>query len=132
MTINVKGYLIFIGSFLFVLSLIEFSIADTKSQTSTHWAFKPIRHISVPDHVTEDPIKWFVESKLNDKGLKYSTSAKRRDWVKRLYYNLIGLPPSFDELQGYIKDSRPDREVANLIVNNLLESPRYGEHWAQQ
>ena len=131
MTINVKGYLIFIGSFLFIVSLIEFSIADTKSQTSNHWAFKPIRHISVPDHVTDDPIKWFVESKLNDKGLKYSPSAKRRDWVKRLYYNLIGLPPSFDELQGYIKDSRPDREIAKLIVNNLLESPRYGEHWAR-
>ena len=131
MTINVKGYLIFIGSFLFIVSLIEFSIADTKSQASNHWAFKPIRHISVPDHVTDDPIKWFVESKLNDKGLKYSPLAKRRDWVKRLYYNLIGLPPSFDDLQGYIKDSRPDSEVANLIVNNLLESPRYGEHWAR-
>ena len=92
MTINVKGYLIFIGSFLFIVSLIEFSIADTKSQTTSHWAFKPIRHISVPDHVTGDPIKWFVESKLNDKGLKYSPSAKHRDWIKILYYNLIGFP----------------------------------------
>ena len=131
MTTKTKDCLLYLVGVLCFILFFDQIRAENKSDASSHWAFQPIRPISIPDHALEDPITWFIESKLEDIDLKLSSPAERRDWVKRLYYKLTGLPPSFDDLQSYAKDNRTDIELAKHIVNHLLNSPRYGEHWAR-
>ena len=65
------------------------------------------------------------------KEIDLSSSADRRDWVRRLYYNLIGLPPSYTKLVTLGGDARSDSELSQDLVDELLGSPRYGEHWAR-
>lgn len=107
------------------------SLIEQKS--GSHWAFQPIRS---PDWPTVDHIDWvrrpldrFVISKLETRGMEPSREADRRTWIKRVYFNLIGMPPTFDEVEAFVKDSRSD--AFDKVVEHLLASPHYGERWAR-
>ena len=91
MTTKTKDCLVYLVGVLCFFLFFDQIRAENKSDASSHWAFQPIRPISIPDHALEDPITWFIESKLEDIDLKLSSPAGRRDWVKRLYYKLTGL-----------------------------------------
>jgi hypothetical protein len=95
-----------------------------------HWAFQPVRKIEVPDPKKgKNPIDCFVDAKLKEKGLARSAQADRRTWLRRASLDLLGLPPTRDEVEAFLKDESANAYGA--AVDRMLESPRYGERWAR-
>ncbi len=99
----------------------------SEAKASQHWAYQPIRRPTVP--VGGHPIDGFILTRLSEHGLKPSPPAEPADLVRRLYFDLIGLPPTPDELTRYLTDSVPDRY--ERLVERLLASPHYGERWGR-
>ncbi|MCA9125445.1 MAG: DUF1553 domain-containing protein [Planctomycetales bacterium] len=96
------------------------------------WAFKPLTKPTVPsvdDVWAESPIDKFILSKLNQQALSHSPAADRRTLIRRLTYDLTGLPPSFHEVEAFVQDPRAD--AYEILVDELLASPSYGERWAR-
>jgi hypothetical protein len=96
-----------------------------------HWAFRPVERPRIPDSATEDPISWFIAQGVQEAGLSVAPTAARRDWVRRLYYNLTGLPPGFEALEAHLASEESERALAKRLVEELLLSHHYGERWAR-
>jgi hypothetical protein len=98
------------------------------------WSLKPIVRPSVPndpeDSWSRNGIDHFVIAKLNSAGLTPAPAADKHTLIRRLSYDLTGLPPSAAEVDTFVKDTSPD--AYERLVDRLLASPRYGEHWARQ
>ncbi len=100
---------------------------------NSHWAFQPVRQVTVPP--TQDrrwpknPIDCFVLSKLESINLRPSQEADRRTLIRRATFDLIGLPPTPDDVQRFLADQSPNA-FAN-VVDRLLASPQYGERWGR-
>ncbi len=88
-----------------------------------HWSFKPL---SSPDTAGEGGIDAWIDVKLAEAGLSRSGPATPVAWLRRVTLDLIGLPPTPEEVEAFLKDG--DRDA---VVERLLASPRYGERWAQ-
>jgi hypothetical protein len=103
------------------------------SAKSDHWAFKPATRHSVPKVKNEtwpgNPIDHFILAKLEAQGLAPSAEADRTTLIRRLNFDLIGLPPTPDEAEAFLADQDPD--AYEKVVDRLLKSPRYGERWAR-
>ncbi len=93
-----------------------------------HWAFAAIAKPAVPETAAKNPIDAFVRSNLGKHGLKPSPSADRQTLLRRLSLDLIGLPPTPEELDVFLKDDSPD--AYEKQVERLLASPHYGERMA--
>ena len=96
------------------------------------WSFRPIARPAVPAADAKwgrNPIDRFVLAKLRDKGLKPSPEADRRVLVRRLYFDLTGLPPTPEEVAAFVADPAPD--AYEKLVAKLLASPHYGERQAR-
>jgi mono/diheme cytochrome c family protein len=91
------------------------------------WSLKPLARPAVPG--TGHPIDQFIRSALGAKGMKPSPRADRRTLIRRLYFDLIGLPPTPDEVDAFVADGSPNAYEA--LVDRLLASPHYGERWAR-
>jgi mono/diheme cytochrome c family protein len=76
-----------------------------------------------------NPVDRFILAKLREKGLAPSPEADRRTLIRRVYTDLIGLPPTPDEVESFLKDSSAD--AYERLVDRLLASPHYGERWAR-
>ena len=105
-------------------------VADPKQ----HWAFVPLRRPATPPvkdskSRIQNPIDAFVMAKLSEKGLGQSAEADRRTLIRRLYFDLIGLPPTPEEAAAFLADKDP--RAYEKLVDKLLASPRYGERWAR-
>jgi len=100
---------------------------------SDHWAFKPARRPAVPavknQHWARNPIDQFVLAKLEAEGLAPSGEADRATLIRRLSFDLTGLPPTPVEVRQFLADNRAD--AYERVVDRLLRSPRYGERWAR-
>ena len=101
------------------------------------WSLAPIRGLK-PDgsETTSDPaetpshsIDRFVSNRLRDKGLKLAPLATKRVLIRRLKYDLLGLPPSPEEISAFVSDGRAD--AWERLVDRYLDSPHFGERWAQ-
>jgi hypothetical protein len=98
-----------------------------------HWAFQPIRRPALP--AVRDgawgrtPIDRFILAKLEAKGLTPSPRADRRTLIRRVYLDLVGLPPVPEEVDAFLADARPD--AYERLVDRLLASPAYGERWGR-
>jgi hypothetical protein len=100
------------------------------------WSFRPI---TLHDPPTPDsdaakqwirtPIDAFVLAKLKEKNLQPSPEADRRTLIRRVTFDLIGLPPSPEDVQAFVEDASPD--AYEKLVDRLLSSPQYGERWAR-
>lgn len=99
------------------------SRADVKS----HWAWQPIQAPRVT--IKQQPIDAFIEMRLSAEGLTPNPPAEPRVLLRRLYLDLIGLPPTPYDLDCYESDTAPDRY--ERLVDRLLASPQYGERWAR-
>lgn len=99
----------------------------TLEDPADHWSFKPL--LPAP----EDPsIDFFIEEKLAENGLHRSPPADRKSLLRRLYFDLTGLPPAPEEFDAFEAEAVRDQESAvNNVVESLLASPHYGERWAQ-
>jgi hypothetical protein len=99
-----------------------------------HWAFVPPRQEPLPPvRQTDWPrnaIDYFVLGRLEAAGLRPAPPADRYTLVRRLYLDLIGLPPTPEEADAFVQDPAPD--AYERIVDGLLASPHYGERWARR
>ncbi|MBG89705.1 MAG: cytochrome C [Verrucomicrobiales bacterium] len=111
-------------------------LTDTRIADRQWWSLKPLRKPAVPeagDGWAKNEIDHFVTAKLREKGLKHSPEADARTLIRRLTFDLIGLPPTPEEIRTFVRDSQKDRDGAYAkLVERLLDSPRYGEQWARQ
>ena len=104
------------------------------AKAKDHWAFKKISNPPVPKpadakHFIQNPIDNFVLAKLDEKKLAPSAKADKHTLIRRVTYDLIGLPPTPQEVDAFLADNLPD--AFEKIVDRLLASPRYGERWAR-
>jgi len=98
------------------------------------WSWKPLQRPAVPKlpgegDVIRNPIDAFILAKLAEKGMRPSAEADRRTLIRRLYFDLIGLPPTPEEIEEFVNDR--DSQAYEHLVNRLLDSARYGERWAR-
>jgi hypothetical protein len=96
-----------------------------------YWAFRPLLAVEPEASdlaLARTPIDAFVLAKLQEHGLAFAPEADRSSLVRRLYFDLLGVPPSGEELQAFLNDERAD--AYELLVDRLLNDPRYGEKWA--
>jgi hypothetical protein len=98
-----------------------------------HWAFAPVKRPATPVNksrsLSSNPIDRFIQAKLEAEGLKPAAPADRRTLIRRLYLDLIGVPPSPDEVLRFLDDRSPDS--VEKVVDQLLARPQYGERWAR-
>jgi hypothetical protein len=99
-----------------------------------HWAFVPPRQQPLPTvkqtSWPRNPIDHFILARLEAEGLKPSPEADRYTLARRLFLDLIGLPPTPEETQAFVADPSPD--AYEKLVDRLLASPHYGERWARR
>ncbi len=97
------------------------------------WSFQPVRAAPAPAVKDESwptgTLDRFVLSRLEEAGMKPSPAADRRTLIRRVTFDLIGLPPTTDEIEAFIADQSP--LAWEGLVDRLLASPRYGERWAR-
>ncbi|WP_437222365.1 DUF1553 domain-containing protein [Planctomicrobium sp. SH661] len=107
--------------------------SDSVKVTSTHWAYQPRKHLPPPAVKrrawVRNPIDQFVLSQLETDSLSPSPEADRYTLMKRLSYDLIGLPPTPEEVDQFVFDSAPD--AYDKVVDRLLNSPHFGERWGR-
>jgi len=98
-----------------------------------HWAFQPPTRSDLPANVDSDtsrnPIDAFIDAKLHEHGLTAQSDAPKQVLLRRLYLDLIGLPPTRKELHDCLNDDSP--AAYETVVDRLLNDPRYGERWAR-
>ena len=98
-------------------------------KAENHWAFQPIQDRKIPKSGLHNPIDAFVEQSLREQSLDFAKPANRETMIRRLYHDLLGLKPTYEEIKEFIEDTNP-RAYADLI-DQLLASPRYGERWGR-
>jgi len=94
-----------------------------------HWAFQPVAKPTIPSSQAANPIDAFVLDRLKTASLTPSPEADRRTLIRRLYYTLTGLPPTFDQVSKFAGNADP--KAYGRLVDTLLNSPHYGEHWGR-
>lgn len=96
------------------------------------WSLEPIRVTRPPRESNAwvvNVIDQFIHARLVDAGLTPSPAADRRTLIRRLYFDLLGLPPSPEAVHGFVNDTHP--AAYERLVDELLASPHYGERWAR-
>ena len=97
------------------------------------WSLRPISNPSPPPVKTKDwptsPIDAFILSALDGEGLAPAPPADRRTWLRRVTLDLIGLPPTPEEIEAFLGDPTP--QASSTTIERLLSSPHYGERWAR-
>ena len=96
------------------------------------WAYFPVKKAEVPlvkNKELSNPIDAFIEEHLTSLHLKPAASADKRTLIRRLTYNLTGLPPTSKEIADFIGDDSP--KAFEKVVDRLLASPHYGEQWGR-
>jgi mono/diheme cytochrome c family protein len=108
-------------------------MTEVAEARAKHWAFQPVQKPALPDvkksRWVETPVDNFILAKLEEKKLKPAPPADRRTLIRRLSYDLIGLPPTPDEVEVFVKDKSPN--AYEKLVDRLLTSPHYGERWGR-
>ncbi len=131
------------------------SVFNLQRRQAEHWCWQPIQRRAVPAipnrAAVQSPIDAFIQAKLAARGLSPAPPADRRTLLRRVYFDLIGLPPSPAELEEFLslspsllrsfapsqqdreQEGRSDRErqAFEAVVNRLLDSPHFGERWAR-
>lgn len=121
--------------------------AMTLEEARSYWAFQPIRDLAPPESNAGNParegvgagriarvtsIDGFVRARLEQEGLKPNPPADPRTLVRRTYFDLIGLPPSFEEVEAFARAATADRQSAMAwLVDELLARPEYGQRWGR-
>ncbi|MFK8112203.1 MAG: DUF1553 domain-containing protein [Rubripirellula sp.] len=111
----------------------EMSSAERIEQGRQFWAFQPIRSPAIPKVADSDwarnEIDHFVLSGLESADLSPSADADRRTLIRRLYFDLLGLPPTPDQIEAHLSDDSPD--AYQRLVDRLLASPLFGQRWGR-
>jgi hypothetical protein len=113
--------------------------ADSKSRgidwsaARKHWSYQPVQRHDAPAVKNRDwltsPIDPFILARLEGSGLTPSPPAGRRTLLRRAYYDLIGIPPTAEDVEAFERDT--SRDAFARVVDRLLASPHYGERWGR-
>ena len=111
----------------------ENETADEATIRTDHWAFQPIRRSALPQVKStswaHNPIDLFVRARLEQEELASSGEADRVTLIRRLSFDLHGLPPTLEEIETYLSDESPG--AYERVVDRMLASPHYGERWGR-
>ena len=111
----------------------EVAATGTQAVRSNHWAFQPVRRPSPPSVRMQtwprNDIDRFILARLEKEGLAPAPEADRATLLRRLSLDLLGLPPSAEEVEAFERDRAPD--AYERVVDRLLASPHYGERWGR-
>ncbi len=98
-----------------------------------HWAWQPLAEVTPPQLANEsfviNDIDRFIHAKQNEQGLQPVNDADKRSLIRRVTFDLTGLPPSLSEITNFVDDPAPD--AFEKVVDRLLKSPAFGERWAR-
>lgn len=112
-------------------------VADPREeQAQSHWAFQPLRSVPLPEVADaawpQTEIDRFVLAKLEAAGLRPQPPATPRQLIRRVHFDLIGLPPTPEEIDAFLLASQGDPQAATrTLFQKLIDSPQYGERWAR-
>lgn len=102
-------------------------------ESKRYWAYQPVKRPTAPEVKNASWVKTsidaFVLAKLEAKGLKPAKSAEKAVLVRRAYYDLLGLPPTPEQVDAFVNDNSPD--AWEKLIDQLLASPHYGEKWGR-
>ncbi|MBL8217240.1 MAG: DUF1549 domain-containing protein, partial [Bryobacterales bacterium] len=132
--------------FVILLAGLALTGADTSTETAPiptytagerrHWAFQPRKEVQPPtlsDPAAKawirTPVDAFVLEGLRKAALKPAPEADKATLIRRVTYDLHGLPPTPEEISAFVNDKSPD--AYEKLVERLLNNPRYGEQWAR-
>src|SRR5262245_6071312 len=115
---------------IIIMTVVAFSAKLKAESPADWWSLRPLQQPAIPqarndDSWVKNPIDAFVLAKLHEKGLSPSTQADRRTLIRRLYFDLIGLPPMPEVIEAFLSDKDP--LAYEKLVDRLLASSRYGE-----
>src|SRR5262245_42080051 len=103
------------------------------ADSPTWWSLRPLERPKVPEIAgnqrASNPIDYFLLARLEAAGLSFSPEADRRTLIRRVYFDLIGLPPTPEAVQQFVND--PDPRAYERLVTDLLDRLQYGERWAR-
>lgn len=106
---------------------------DSGAAYEEHWSFQPLNNIMPPNVAGKswprNEIDRFILSRLEQESLEPSPEADKRTLVRRLSFDLLGLPPTPEEVDAFTNDTAPD--AYEKLVDRMLASPRYGERWGR-
>ena len=106
---------------------------DLGKRESEHWVWQPVQSPAVPNvgdkEWPRDELDHFVLARLEQAELRPASDADRSALLRRLYFDLIGLPPTPDQAAEFLGDSAP--QATERLVDQLLGSPRFGERWGR-
>lgn len=114
-------------------SKVDWQKFDWRAAQKEHWAWQPVRRAELPELApSRNAIDYFVDHKLAEAGLSAMPPAEPRILVRRVYLDLIGIPPTPTQIAAFEKQSAKDsnRAIQDLI-EELLSSPLYGQRWAR-
>lgn len=101
-------------------------------QPADLWAFRPVKQPDIGPSNGMNPIDFFVRSKLADAGVEPAPQADPRTLIRRATFDLVGLPPTPEEIEAFLTEWKADSTKAwEALIDRLLASPHYGERWAQ-
>jgi len=101
----------------------EVVLKERSKADKSWWAYQPLKE---PQH---DSIDAYIETELAEQGLEMNPAADRRTLIRRATYDLIGLPPTEEEVDAFLNDSDP--LAYEKLIDRLLASPHYGERWGR-
>jgi hypothetical protein len=108
-------------------------VSKTITLSTNLWSLKPISKPALPKtknaNWPKSPIDAFILGKLEEKNLKPVATADKRTLIRRATFDLIGLPPTPDEVDAFLKDKSP--KAYEHLIDRLLASPHYGERWGR-
>ena len=97
------------------------------------WSFRPFGEAPLPEvrkaGWVSNPVDSFILAKLESRGLEPAEPAGRRELIRRIYFDLIGLPPTYEEVETFIADDDPG--ALERVIDKLLAKPQYGERWGR-
>lgn len=106
---------------------------DFEALRSEHWSYRPIVNSPLPEVEHSDRVKTevdtFVLNRLEQEGLTLSPQADKRTLLRRLKFDLLGLPPTYQEVQEFIQNDSPDAYAE--LVEKYLSAPEYGQRWGR-
>ncbi len=105
------------------------------ARRQSHWAWQPIRQVEAPEvsdtNWPRSKTDHFILASLDQHGLKPATEADRRTLIRRAYFDVIGLPPSPEEIHQFLDDKQATAVAFEKVVDRLLKSPHFGERWGR-
>src|SRR6185369_15768823 len=107
-----------------------------RDEDRQHWSYLPLKSPPQPDvkniAAVRTPVARFILARLEEKNLALSAPASPRKLVRRIYFDLIGLPPTPGQVESFLQAFAIDsRSAVESLVDQLLVRPQYGERWAR-